>query len=124
MPLKHPKGPAEPKGNLSICPIFSSEVMEVPRHALPDCEMAPDVAYQIIHDGLMLGGLALKRRWQHRRAAEGKPAERPNIVMGRASQGSRTSASHSGRRSENMTWSMRPWARSARSLSRAPREAR
>ncbi len=30
----------------------------------------------------MLGGLALKRRWQQRRKAEGKPADRPNLVMG------------------------------------------
>lgn len=30
----------------------------------------------------MLGGLALKRRWQHRRRAAGLPADRPNIVMG------------------------------------------
>ncbi len=30
----------------------------------------------------MLGGLALKRRWQKRRAAEGKPADAPNLVMG------------------------------------------
>ena len=30
----------------------------------------------------MLGGLALKRRWQQRRAAEGKPTDRPNLVMG------------------------------------------
>ena len=30
----------------------------------------------------MLGGLALKRRWRARRLAEGKPAERPNLVMG------------------------------------------
>ncbi len=30
----------------------------------------------------MLGGLALKRRWQQRRAAAGKPADKPNIVMG------------------------------------------
>jgi glutamate decarboxylase len=33
-------------------------------------------------EACMLGGLALKRRWQHRRKAEGKPAERPNLVMG------------------------------------------
>jgi glutamate decarboxylase len=33
-------------------------------------------------EAAMLGGLALKRRWQKRRAAEGKPADRPNIVMG------------------------------------------
>jgi glutamate decarboxylase len=31
----------------------------------------------------MLGGLALKRRWQQRRQAEGAPTDRPNLVMGR-----------------------------------------
>ena len=30
----------------------------------------------------MLGGLALKRRWQQRRKAEGKPIDKPNLVMG------------------------------------------
>jgi glutamate decarboxylase len=30
----------------------------------------------------MLGGLALKRRWVARRKAEGKPVDRPNLVMG------------------------------------------
>ena len=30
----------------------------------------------------MLAGLALKRRWQHRRRSEGKSADRPNMVMG------------------------------------------
>ena len=30
----------------------------------------------------MLGGLALKRRWQQRRRAAGKPADKPNLVMG------------------------------------------
>ncbi len=30
----------------------------------------------------MLGGLALKRLWQKRRAADGKPADKPNLVMG------------------------------------------
>lgn len=30
----------------------------------------------------MLGGLALKRLWQQRRRADGKPADRPNLVMG------------------------------------------
>ncbi|MEV7690871.1 glutamate decarboxylase [Streptomyces bungoensis] len=33
-------------------------------------------------EAAMLGGLALKRRWQHRRRAEGRPTDRPNIVMG------------------------------------------
>ncbi|MBQ1089983.1 glutamate decarboxylase [Streptomyces sp. B93] len=30
----------------------------------------------------MLGGLALKRRWRDRRHAEGRPADRPNLVTG------------------------------------------
>ena len=30
----------------------------------------------------MLAGLALKRRWQHRRRAAGRPTDRPNLVMG------------------------------------------
>lgn len=33
-------------------------------------------------EACMLAGLALKRRWQHRRRAEGRPADRPNLVMG------------------------------------------
>jgi glutamate decarboxylase len=33
-------------------------------------------------EACMLGGLALKRKWQHARKAAGKPADAPNIVMG------------------------------------------
>ena len=33
-------------------------------------------------EGCMLGGLAMKRRWQARRKAEGKSIDAPNIVMG------------------------------------------
>ncbi len=33
-------------------------------------------------EAAMLGGLALKRRWRQRREAEGKPADRPNLVCG------------------------------------------
>jgi glutamate decarboxylase len=33
-------------------------------------------------EAAMLGGLALKRRWQIRRRAEGKPTDKPNLVMG------------------------------------------
>jgi glutamate decarboxylase len=139
-------------------PLFTLEGMRIPRDELPAAELPPDVAYQIIHDELMLdgnarlnvatfvttwmepqaealmaecldknmidkdeypqtaelemrcvnmlsrlwhgpdegvgcsttgsseaamlGGLALKRRWQKRRTAEGKPADKPNMVMG------------------------------------------
>jgi glutamate decarboxylase len=33
-------------------------------------------------EAAMLGGLALKRRWQKRRASAGEPIDRPNLVMG------------------------------------------
>ena len=160
MPLKHPKGPPVSTKELAPGPIFTLEGDRIPRHHLPAGELAPDVAYQLIHDELMLdgnarlnlatfvttwmepqakmlmaecldknmidkdeypqtaefemrcvnilsklwhapdadeatgcsttgsseaamlGGLALKRLWQKRRAAEGKPADKPNIVMG------------------------------------------
>jgi len=158
--LKHPQGPAMPTEDLAVAPIFTLETDRIPRHRLPDGEMSPDVAYQIIHDDLMLdgnarlnlatfvttwmepqaqklmaecfdknmidkdeypqtadlemrcvntlsrlwhapeadesvgcsttgsseaamlGGLALKRRWQQRRRADGRPADKPNLVMG------------------------------------------
>ena len=160
MTLKHPKAATGPSSDLSVQTVFTLEGDNLPRHRLPDTEMAPDVAYQIIHDELMLdgnarmnlatfvttwmepqaerlmaecldknmidkdeypqtaelemrcvnilsrlwhapdagdaagcsttgsseaamlGGLALKRRWQHRRAAAGEPADKPNLVMG------------------------------------------
>jgi glutamate decarboxylase len=160
MTLKHPNGPATPTNDLAVAPIFTLESERIPRHQLRDAEMLPDVAYQIIHDELMLdgnarmnlatfvttwmepqaerlmaecldknmidkdeypqtaelemrcvnalsrlwnapdaeqatgcsttgsseaamlGGLALKRLWQKRRAAAGKAADRPNLVMG------------------------------------------
>ncbi len=161
MPLSHPKGPPRADADdLGVAPLFTLEAVKIPRHRLPDGELPPDLAYQIIHDELMidgnarlnlatfvttwmepqaqalmsecfdknmidkdeypqtaelemrcvsmlarlwnapdadqatgcsttgsseaamLGGLALKRRWQHRRKAEGKPIDSPNIVMG------------------------------------------
>ncbi len=160
MTLKHPKGPTARTGDISVPPLFTLDAATVPRHELPAGELPPDVAYQMIHDELMLdgnarlnvatfvttwmepqaerlmaecldknmidkdeypqtaeielrcvnilahlwhapdvaeatgcsttgsseaamlGGLALKRRWQQARKAAGKPADRPNLVMG------------------------------------------
>jgi glutamate decarboxylase len=160
MTLKHPQAPAGPTADLATQTVFTLEGDNMPRHALRDTELPPEVAYQIIHDELMLdgnarmnlatfvstwmepqaeklmaecldknmidkdeypqtaelemrcvnilsrlwhapdaaeavgcsttgsseaamlGGLALKRRWQQRRKADGKPADRPNLVMG------------------------------------------
>jgi glutamate decarboxylase len=160
MVLKHPKAHTRPGHALTIGPLFGREPETIPRHYLPEGEMPPEVALQIIRDELMLdgnarlnlatfvttwaepqaellmavcqdknmidkdeypntaelevrcvnmlsrlwhapdadqatgcsttgsseaamlGGLALKRRWQKARAAAGLPADRPNIVMG------------------------------------------
>ncbi|MFB7595791.1 glutamate decarboxylase [Streptomyces sp. NPDC056160] len=160
MTVRHPRGGHGTSRDLAVNPVFSREPLEIPRYAMPQSEMDPDTAYQIVHDELMLdgnarqnlatfvstwaepearrlmdecaeknmidkdeypqtaeletrcvhmlarlwhaedprravgcsttgsseaamlGGLALKRRWQHRRRAEGKPADRPNLVMG------------------------------------------
>jgi glutamate decarboxylase len=161
MPIAHPPSETgDHRPELSVNPIFSREPVQVPRFRIPDDSLDPDVAYQIVHDELMLdgnsrlnlatfvttwaephaqrlmsetfdknmidkdeyprtadlearcvrmladlwqapdpataigcsttgsseacmlGGLALKRRWQNARRAEGKAADRPNIVMG------------------------------------------
>jgi glutamate decarboxylase len=158
--LKHPKAAKGRQTDLAPAPLFSLEGEHIPRHRFPEGELPPDVAYQIIHDELMLdgnarmnlatfvttwmepqaeklmaecfdknmidkdeypqtaevesrcvyilsrlwnapdadeatgcsttgsseaamlGGLALKRSWQQRRRAEGKPDDAPNMVMG------------------------------------------
>ena len=160
MALKHPKTPPSNTRDLAVDPMLTMDGNGIPRHRIPSGETPPEVAYQIVHDELMLdgnarmnlatfvttwmdpqaqrlmaesfdknmidkdeypqtaelesrcveilsrlwhapdaaratgcsttgsseaamlGGLALKRRWQQARRAEGKPADRPNLVMG------------------------------------------
>src|SRR6478735_8868075 len=48
----------------------------------PDAANATGTSTTGSSEGCMLGGLALKRRWQQKRRAEGKSTEKPNIVMG------------------------------------------
>jgi glutamate decarboxylase len=48
----------------------------------PDAAQATGCSTTGSSEAAMLGGLALKRRWQKARAAAGKPAGKPNIVMG------------------------------------------
>ena len=48
----------------------------------PDHEKSTGCSTTGSSEACMLGGLALKRRWQHKRRAEGKPTDNPNIVMG------------------------------------------
>ena len=164
MALQHPKSPERRTRDLAVQPLFGLEPGRIPRRRLPEHEMPPEVAYQIVHDELMLdgnarlnlatfvstwaepqaqrlmadcldknmidkdeypntaelesrcvsilshlwhapdaeqatgcsttgsseaamlGGLALKRRWQQARRAAGRPADRPNLVMGTNTQ--------------------------------------
>ena len=58
MTLKHPKAPTGPTDDLAIQTVFTLECDTIPRHQLRDSELPPDVAYQIIHDELMLDGNA------------------------------------------------------------------
>jgi glutamate decarboxylase len=59
---------------------------------LADLWHAPDPRHTIgtstvgSSEACMLGGLALKRRWQHARRAAGKPTDSPNIVLSSAVQ--------------------------------------
>jgi glutamate decarboxylase len=47
-----------PAREAAIAPIFTSERDNIPKLRLAEAEMPPDVAYQIIHDELMLDGNA------------------------------------------------------------------
>ena len=52
----------------------------------PDPHEAPGVSTIGSSEACMLAGLAFKRRWQHRRRAEGRSTDRPNIVFSSAVQ--------------------------------------
>jgi len=58
MTLTHPQTSRGQQEELAVQPLFGLEGTTIPRHALPDGELDPDVAYQIIHDELMLDGNA------------------------------------------------------------------
>src|SRR6187431_3806341 len=58
MTVIHSRVPVARSDEISISPLFASETQTIPRHELPQGEMAPDVAYQIVHDELMLDGNA------------------------------------------------------------------
>ena len=56
MALKHPKATTGPTADLST--VFTLEGDDIPRHTLREAELPAEVAYQIIHDELMLDGNA------------------------------------------------------------------
>jgi glutamate decarboxylase len=62
MSLVHPAAPEAapetPARDLAVEPLFRLEGDHIPRHRIPESELPPEVAYQIIHDELMLDGNA------------------------------------------------------------------
>jgi glutamate decarboxylase len=59
MPLSHPSNRRrQGRPDLSINPVFTREPFKVPRDEFPATGIDPDIAYQILHDELMLDGNA------------------------------------------------------------------
>ncbi len=59
VPLRHPSNPStEPERDIELDPRLTREPGSMPRHRLADGELDPDVAYQLVHDELMLDGNA------------------------------------------------------------------
>ena len=49
-------------GYLPVSPLLDGEKVSIPKHRLPDGPMVPEMAYDIIHDELMLDGNAPEPR--------------------------------------------------------------
>ncbi|HWE88829.1 MAG TPA: glutamate decarboxylase [Pseudonocardiaceae bacterium] len=59
MPLEHPMaGRSSGREEVSVNPIFTREPVHVPKNVFPARELDPDIAYQVVHDELMLDGNA------------------------------------------------------------------
>lgn len=59
MPLSHPAHQRRPGHHeVSVNPVFTREPVRIPRNQLPPGELDPDIAYQVVHDELMLDGNA------------------------------------------------------------------
>src|SRR6201982_3210321 len=58
MALKHEVEELREAAALLVAALYSQESEPIPRHTLTENEMPPDVAYQIVHDELMLDGNA------------------------------------------------------------------
>ncbi len=59
MPLAHPDNtPPVGTADLTVNPLFTREPLAVPRDRLPDTGMDAELAYQLVHDELMLDGNA------------------------------------------------------------------
>jgi glutamate decarboxylase len=58
MALKHEVQELQQAADLLVAPLYSLEAQRIPRHTLNETELPPEVAYQIVHDELMLDGNA------------------------------------------------------------------
>src|SRR3954470_4024412 len=59
MALAHPSRRPEPGGaDVSVNPLYTREPLRIPRNELPATGLDPELAYQIVHDELMLDGNA------------------------------------------------------------------
>jgi len=58
MALKHPKASSRRTSDRDCAPLFGLEPGRLSRHQLSSGQLPPEVAYQIIHDELMLDGNA------------------------------------------------------------------
>jgi glutamate decarboxylase len=60
MPLHRPPGSGEGPPSLAVRPQYvigpADEPADIPRHRLPDAELDPRTAYQVVHDELLLDG--------------------------------------------------------------------
>ncbi|MET0236278.1 MAG: glutamate decarboxylase [Kibdelosporangium sp.] len=57
MALTHPSGPPEPgREELSVNPLYTRVPVHIPKNELPANGLDPDLAYQLVHDELMLDG--------------------------------------------------------------------
>ena len=58
MALRHPRHPGQRPGGVQGEDVFTDEGRRAPRRRLPDHGLPPEVAYQLVHDELMLDGNA------------------------------------------------------------------
>ena len=58
MALKEEVHELKQAADLLVAPLYSLEAQRIPRHKLTETELPPEVAYQIVHDELMLDGNA------------------------------------------------------------------
>ncbi|HEY0804377.1 MAG TPA: pyridoxal-dependent decarboxylase, partial [Pseudonocardiaceae bacterium] len=61
MPLEHPSATHRYKSHIpdvSVNPMYTRVPVQIPKHSFPARGIEPDIAYQIVHDELMLDGNA------------------------------------------------------------------